>query len=77
MRGREIIKKIMQDINLGNAELAGRLGVSNATVWERINNKNVKDIPVSLLSSMVRVMDYKVIVVPKNTRTPNGGYEVD
>ena len=47
MRGREILKKIMEDIDWGNAELAKRLGVSNATIWERLNNKNVKDIPVS------------------------------
>lgn len=77
MRGREILKKIMEDIGWGNAELAKRLGVSNATVWERLNNKNVKDIPVSLLSNMVRVMGYKVIAVPNDARLPKGGYEVD
>ena len=77
MRGREILKKIMEDIDWGNAELAKRLGVSNATIWERLNDKNVKAIPVSLLSNMVRVMGYKVIVVPNDTRLPKGGYEVD
>lgn len=77
MRGREVIKKVMEDVKWSNAELAKRLGVSNATVWERLNNKNVKDIPVSLLSGMLRVMGYKVIVVPNNTRIPNGGYEID
>lgn len=77
MRGREVLKKVMEDIGWSNAELAKRLGVSNATIWERLNNKNVKDIPVSLLSGMLRVMGYKVIVVPNDTRMPKGGYEIE
>lgn len=77
MRGREILKEIMASKSLSNAELAKRLNVSNATIWERLNNKNVKDIPMSLLTTMLRAMDYKVIVVPANTRLPGGGYEVE
>lgn len=77
MRGREILKQVMEVKSLTNAQVAKRLKVSNATVWERLNNKNVKDIPVSLMSEMLRVMDYKVIVVPNESRIPDGGYEVD
>lgn len=77
MRGREVLKKVMEDVQWSNAELAKRLGVSNATIWERLNNKNVKDIPVSLLSGMLRVMGYKVVVIPNNARIPAGGYEID
>ena len=77
MRGREILKEIMASKSLSNAELAKRLSVSNATIWERLNNKNVKDIPVSLLTTMLRAMDYKVIIVPANTRLPDGGYEAE
>lgn len=32
---------------------------------------------MSLLTTMLRAMDYKVIVVPANTRLPGGGYEVE
>ena len=77
MRGREILKEIKASQSLSNAELAKRLNVSNATIWERLNNKNVKDIPVSLLPTMLRAMDYKVIVVPANARLLDGEYEVD
>ena len=77
MRGRDILKEVMTTKSLSNAELAKRLNVSNATIWERLNNKNVKDIPVSLMTTMLRAMDYKVIVVPANTRLPEGGYEVE
>ena len=77
MRGRDILKEVMTAKSLSNAELAKRLNVSNATIWDRLNNKNVKDIPVSLMTTMLRAMDYKVIVVPASTRLPEGGYEVE
>lgn len=76
MRGRDIMKAIMKQEEIENAELAKKLEVSNATIWERLNNKNVKDIPVSLMNEMVRAMGYKVIVVPLDCRIPEKGYEV-
>lgn len=77
MKGREILKEVMASKSLANADLAKRLNVSNATIWARLNNKNVKDIPASLLTTMLRAMDYKVIAVPANTRIPDGGYEIE
>lgn len=81
MNGREIIKDIMSKLNISNATLANRLGVTQATLWDRLDttprkNKPRKDIPVSLLSEMVQVMDYKVVVVPSSTRVPKDGYAI-
>lgn len=82
MNGREIIKDIMSQLNISNATLANRLGITQATLWDRIDtqprkNKPRKDIPVSLLSEMVQVMDYKVMVVPASTRVPKHGYVIN
>ena len=77
MRGREVIKRIMEAKGVTNADIAKRLNLTNAAVWERLNNKNVKDIPVSLLSEMLRVLDYKILVVPASARIPEKGYVVD
>lgn len=81
MNGRAIIRTVMEKNNVTNATLANRLGISQAALWDRIDtqprpNKPRKDIPVSLLSDMLQVMDYKVIVVPSNTRVPKDGYVV-
>lgn len=76
MRGRDILKQVMESNGISNADLAKRLGVSNATIWERLNNKNVKDIPVSLMVDMLKVMDYKVLVVPADRRIREEEYEV-
>lgn len=80
MNGREIIKDIMKKKEITNATLADTLKITQAALWDRIDTtprgekKPRKDIPVSLLSEMVRVMGYKVMVVPRNTRLPENGY---
>lgn len=78
MTGREIVKAVMQETNTTNAELAEQLEITQAALWDRLNNKKVKsDIGVTLLCKMLRLMKFKVIVVPRNTRTPVGGYEIE
>lgn len=77
MCGREVLKAVMEHQDITNAILAKRLNITSAAVWERLNNKNVKDIPVSLLSEMLQALNYKVIVVPEDTELPEGGYQID
>lgn len=77
MKGREIIKAVMEKKGKSNADLASNLEITPAALWDRLNSKKVKDIPVSLLQEMLRAMEYKVIVVPRSTRLPVDGYEVD
>ena len=81
MNGREIIKDIMSRFNITNATLANRLGITQAALWDRIDTqprtgKPRKDIPVSLLSEMVQVMNYKVVVIPSTARVPKDGYVI-
>lgn len=77
MKGREIIKAVMEKQGESNADLASKLKITPAALWDRLNSKKVKDIPVSLLQEMLRAMNYKVIVVPRSTRLPVDGYEVE
>lgn len=64
MTGREIIKNIMNLNGITNAQMAHRLSISQAAVWDRLNNKKLKDIPFSLLCEMLSVIDYDVLIVP-------------
>lgn len=77
MNGREIIKDIMNKEGKKNAEVAYSLGISQAALWDRLNNKKVKDIPLSLLVSMLRVLNYKVVIVPRNAKVPQDSYVVE
>lgn len=81
MNGRVILKDIMSKQRITNVALANRLGITPAALWDRLDstprtNKPRKDIPVSLLAEMLKVMDYKVMVVPANTKVPKDGYTI-
>ena len=77
MTGKEIVKKIMEEQEVSNAELAHKLSVKPTAMWDRLNNTKAKDLNVSLLSSMVRTLGYKIQIVPTNRQVPKDGFEID
>lgn len=77
MKAREIIKVIMDKNSVNNACMADRLNITQAALWDRLNTKKAKDIPVSMLSEMLRALDYKVVIIPRSSRLPADGYEVE
>ena len=79
MTGREIIKEIMKAQGITNADMASRLGITQAALWDRLNNKKVKDIPLSLLSEMLRALDYTVQIMPRrqDKENPKPTYKVE
>lgn len=74
MNAMEAVKEIMKIREIRPAVLAGRLGVKANVLSERFTQKNVS---VNKLSEMLRLLDYKIILVPRETRVPEGGFEVE
>lgn len=66
MNGREMIKALMEEKGITNATLAHRLGISQATIWERLNNRKTRDIPLSTFCDMIQALDCDLLVVPAN-----------
>lgn len=77
MNGKEIVKKIMEEQSVSNAELAHKLSVKPTAMWDRLNNTKAKDLNVSLLNSMVRTLGYKIQIVPTGKQAPKDGFEID
>lgn len=77
MKGREIVKEIMKEQGVTNAQMADKLNITQAALWDRINSNKVKDIPLSTLGEMLRALDYKIQIVPRDSRLPEKGYKVD
>lgn len=69
MTGREMIKEIMEEQGVTNALMANRLGISQATIWERLNNTKTRDIPLSTFCDMLRALDVDLIAVPAGRGT--------
>lgn len=74
MKAMEAVRAIMTEKSVRPADLSGRLGIKQNVLSERFTQKNVS---IAKLDEMLRVLDYKVILVPRTTRTPDGGYEVE
>ena len=75
MTGAEVVRAIMRAKDITVTMLSNRLGLkSTAALSMRFKQKNIS---VSLLNEMLKVMDYKVVAVPSNTRMQGDWYEVD
>lgn len=70
----EAVKEIMKLRDVRPAVLCDRLKIKSNVLSERFKQKNVS---VEKLNDMLRAMDYKVVVVPRDTRVPEGGYEIE
>ena len=70
----EAIKEIMKLKDIRPAVLCDRLKIKSNVLSERFKQKNVS---VEKLNDMLRAMDYKVVVVPRDTRLPEGGFEIE
>lgn len=70
----EVVKEVMKLQGIKPSVLCDRLKIKSNALSERFKLKNVS---VEKLNDMLRVMDYKVIAVPRDTRIPEGGFEVE
>ena len=70
----EVIRKIMQIKSVNGSTLASRLSIKQSTLSQRFTQKNIS---IDKMNEMLRVMDYKMIVVPRQTRLPDGGFELE
>jgi len=64
MKTTEALKTIMQKQDLGTNKIADRLGKTPSTISDRIHQENIS---VSKLNELLRVLDYKIILVPRET----------
>ena len=70
----EAVREVMKLKDIRPAVLCDRLKIKSNVLSERFKQKNVS---VEKLNDMLRAMDYKVVVVPREARIPEGGYEVE
>lgn len=74
MKANEAIREIMNRTDTRISTLSRMLNTNTNTLANRIAREGIT---VSKLNETIRAMDYKIIVVPGNTRLPEGGFEVE
>ena len=69
MTASEAIKEILKLKELNQAKLSEMLDIPLKTLNERLRHKNIS---VNKLDETLRVMGYKIMVVPRETKVENG-----
>lgn len=76
MTSKEIVNNLMRTQGVSNAEMAAKLNLTQAALWDRLNPKKTNNMTVKKFNEMLKMLDYKIVAVPRKTRLPEGGYEV-
>lgn len=76
MTSKELIKTLMIEKNVTNAEMAKTLGITQAALWDRLNPKKSDNTTVTKLNAMLNALGYKIQVVPSEIPVLENGYEV-
>ena len=74
MKAMLAIKEIMRIRGVKPTVLAYQLGIKQNVLSQRFTQENVS---VSKLNEMARLLDYKIVLVPRSTRLPDGGYDLE
>lgn len=74
MKSGEAVRLIMNNKDISVTKLADRMGRSSRLVCDRIAAKNII---MNNLAEMLRVMDYKIVVVPSDTKLQDDWFEID
>lgn len=74
MKAALAIKEVMKLREVKPAVLCDRLNIKSNVLSERFKQENIS---VAKLNEMLKVMDYKIVVVPRDARVPDGGIEIE
>ena len=66
MKAKELVKNLMVEQEMTNAKMASALGVSQATLWDRLNPKNSKNMTSTTLNTMLSQLGYELVAKEKD-----------
>lgn len=75
MKANEAVRVVMERRGVGTNALADRMGNKPPRlVSDRLRMENIS---IDKLSEMLRLMDYKIVVIPRETSVPKDGLLIE
>lgn len=71
------VRAIMEKTGTGNNALAKKIGKLPQTVSDRLNSEKSTNLSIDKLDEMIRVMGYKIVLVPEDTKVRDDWYEIE
>ena len=77
MLAKKAVREIMEKKGIGTNARADRIGKQARVVSDRLSLDKGENISVEKLNELLRAMDYKIVVVPRETRVGSEWIEID
>lgn len=74
MKAGDAIKKVMSEKSVKVAQMAYMTGKKSNVISERLSQENIS---VGKMMEMLRVLEYKVVIIPRDAKMQDGWYEVE
>lgn len=74
MKATEIVRLVMKTKEVKVAALADKLKIKSNVLSERLSQENIS---IAKLDEMLRLMDYKIMIVPRDTSEKEGWYRAE
>lgn len=71
MTAKELVKTLMVEKDVSNAEMANALGITQAALWDRLNPQKTNNMTIGKLNDMLSKLGYELVVREKDG---NGEY---
>ena len=66
MKAKELVKNLMVEQEITNVKMASALGVSQATLWDRLNPKKSNNMTITTLNTMLSQLGYELVAKEKD-----------
>ena len=74
MKTGDAVREIMKANGVGVNQLADKMGKSPRLVSERLGQENIS---VKKLNEILRLIDYKIVIVPREYKTSEEGVKIE
>ena len=74
MKAGDAIKKVMEEQGARVSQIAYMTGKKSNVISERLSQENIS---VGKMLEMLRVLNYKTVIMPRDAKTQDGWYEVE
>lgn len=77
MNSKKAVRSIMDAKGIGTKQMADMLGSNMQKVVDRLSETKSANLSIEKLDEFLKLLGYKIMVVPNTTKPCDGWYEVD
>ena len=65
MNSKELVRKLIEEQGLSQAEVAEKMNIKPQALWDRISSKKTSSMSVSKLSEILLQLGYEIVIMPR------------